>query len=319
MENRLLVEVEEEYSPIARLIELGRQKKYVTFDDILHFFPEAEKDIEQLEEAFSALLGAGVAFIENTPASEAPENELAAVEPRTCRRQPIPPRPPRRRSPPGPSAWPAPRKSHRSRRRPWCSRGRSCWAHSARPCRRIHPPRCPRATRGTGSGRPCPAAQSGTTYPSRRPRTASPAGCGSCRRAGRPARVHGQVAVGPGGICHAQVIAPGIPIDAIVLQAIRASLDARRVKGDDRVDHRRVPGNVDPADAVAVLYTIVLYAIVRVAAVQWSPPPPLRAVFPQPRCWQSSPSRCCRRTRPHHGPRRCRSAYCLKWSRLAQL
>ncbi len=80
MENRLLVEVEEEYSPIARLIELGRQKKYVTFDDILHFFPEAEKDIEQLEEAFSALLSAGVAFIENTPASEAPENELVAVE-----------------------------------------------------------------------------------------------------------------------------------------------------------------------------------------------------------------------------------------------
>ena len=80
MENRLLVEVEEEYSPIARLIELGRQKKYVTFDDILHFFPDAEKDIEQLEEAFSALLSAGVAFIENAPASEAPENELIALE-----------------------------------------------------------------------------------------------------------------------------------------------------------------------------------------------------------------------------------------------
>jgi len=80
MENRLLVEVEEEYSPIARLIELGRQKKYVTFDDILHFLPEAEKDLEQLEEAFSALLSAGVAFTENTPASETPENELVAVE-----------------------------------------------------------------------------------------------------------------------------------------------------------------------------------------------------------------------------------------------
>jgi RNA polymerase primary sigma factor len=80
MENRLLVEVEEEYSPIARLIELGRQKKYVTFDDILHFFPEAEKDIEQLEEAFSALLSAGVAFVEDAPASEAPENELDAVK-----------------------------------------------------------------------------------------------------------------------------------------------------------------------------------------------------------------------------------------------
>ena len=80
MENRLLLEVEEEYSPIARLIELGRQKKYVTIDDILHFFPEAEKDIEQLEEAFSALLSVGVAFVENTPASESPENELGAVE-----------------------------------------------------------------------------------------------------------------------------------------------------------------------------------------------------------------------------------------------
>jgi len=76
MENSLLVEVEEEYSPIARLIELGRQKKYVTIDDILHFLPEAEKDIEQLEEAFSALLSAGVAFVEDSPASEPPENEL---------------------------------------------------------------------------------------------------------------------------------------------------------------------------------------------------------------------------------------------------
>jgi RNA polymerase primary sigma factor len=79
MENRLLVEVEEEYSPIARLIELGRQKKCVTIDDILHFIPEAEKDIEQLEEAFSELLSAGVAFIEDAPASESEENELSTV------------------------------------------------------------------------------------------------------------------------------------------------------------------------------------------------------------------------------------------------
>ena len=80
MENRLLLEVDEEYSPVARLIELGRQKKYVTIDDILHVLPEAEKDIEQLEEAFSALLSAGVAFAEDAPAGESPENELDAVE-----------------------------------------------------------------------------------------------------------------------------------------------------------------------------------------------------------------------------------------------
>jgi RNA polymerase primary sigma factor len=80
MENPLLLEEEEEYSAIARLIELGRQKSYVTIDDILHFFPEAEQDVEQLEEAFAALLSAGVAFVEDTPGVEPPEDELAAVE-----------------------------------------------------------------------------------------------------------------------------------------------------------------------------------------------------------------------------------------------
>ncbi|MGB8215455.1 MAG: sigma-70 family RNA polymerase sigma factor [Anaerolineales bacterium] len=80
MNNHLLVEMDEENSPIARLIELGQQKKYVTIDDILHFFPEAEKDVEQLEEAFSALLSAGVAFVEDAPSGEPSENEGAAAE-----------------------------------------------------------------------------------------------------------------------------------------------------------------------------------------------------------------------------------------------
>jgi len=77
----LFEEDEEEYSPIARLIELGRQKSYVTLDDILHFFPEAEQDVEQLEEAFSALLSAGIPFVEEEEAGEEPaEEELALVE-----------------------------------------------------------------------------------------------------------------------------------------------------------------------------------------------------------------------------------------------
>nr|BAL57223.1 RNA polymerase primary sigma factor [uncultured Chloroflexota bacterium]BAL58041.1 RNA polymerase primary sigma factor [uncultured Chloroflexota bacterium] len=80
--NRILLfeEDEEEYSPIARLIELGRQKSYVTLDDILHFFPEAEQDVEQLEEAFSALMSAGIPFVEEIPGEEPPEEELAAAE-----------------------------------------------------------------------------------------------------------------------------------------------------------------------------------------------------------------------------------------------
>jgi RNA polymerase primary sigma factor len=73
----LIVEEEEEYSPIARLIELGRQKSYVTLDDILHFFPEAEQDVEQLEEAFAALLSAGIPFVEDSITAEPSEDELA--------------------------------------------------------------------------------------------------------------------------------------------------------------------------------------------------------------------------------------------------
>ncbi len=76
----LIVEEEEEYSPIARLIELGRQKSYVTIDDILHFFPEAEQDVEQLEEAFAALLSAGIPFMEDTTLAEPVEDELVATE-----------------------------------------------------------------------------------------------------------------------------------------------------------------------------------------------------------------------------------------------
>jgi RNA polymerase primary sigma factor len=72
----LIVEEEEEYSPIARLIELGRQKSYVTLDDILHFFPEAEQDVEQLEEAFAGLLSAGIPFVEDSITIEPSEDEL---------------------------------------------------------------------------------------------------------------------------------------------------------------------------------------------------------------------------------------------------
>src|SRR3972149_4122323 len=76
----LNVDDEEEYPAIARLVELGRQKSYVTLDDILHFFPEAEQDVEQLEEAFSALLSAGIPFVEDTASAEPTEDGLVAVE-----------------------------------------------------------------------------------------------------------------------------------------------------------------------------------------------------------------------------------------------
>ena len=35
--------LEEDFSPVAQLVELGRRQGYVTIDDVLKFFPEAEK------------------------------------------------------------------------------------------------------------------------------------------------------------------------------------------------------------------------------------------------------------------------------------
>ena len=68
------------YAPIARLIELGREKKYVTIDDILNFFPEAEREVSQLEEAFSALLNAGIPYVDDETAVEPSDKELVTEE-----------------------------------------------------------------------------------------------------------------------------------------------------------------------------------------------------------------------------------------------
>lgn len=68
---------EKEFSATARLLELGRKKTFVTIDDILQFFPEAEQDLDQLEEAFSALNNAGIPYVEDVPVTEEPvEDEI---------------------------------------------------------------------------------------------------------------------------------------------------------------------------------------------------------------------------------------------------
>jgi RNA polymerase primary sigma factor len=56
---------EEESSAIEQLLELGRERGFVTIDDILRFFPEAEGDIDQLERAYAALLSAGVTYLDD--------------------------------------------------------------------------------------------------------------------------------------------------------------------------------------------------------------------------------------------------------------
>ncbi|MGD9093873.1 MAG: sigma-70 family RNA polymerase sigma factor [Anaerolineales bacterium] len=71
---------EDRLSRIAKLIELGRNRGYVTLDDILIQFPEAEQDIDQLEEAFAALLSANIPYVDDAPTTEPVEEELVLEE-----------------------------------------------------------------------------------------------------------------------------------------------------------------------------------------------------------------------------------------------
>ena len=71
---------EVEHPAVAQLIELGRQKSFVTIDDILHFFPEAEQDVDQLEEAFAALISAGIPYIDDVTVGEPTDDDLAEEE-----------------------------------------------------------------------------------------------------------------------------------------------------------------------------------------------------------------------------------------------
>ncbi len=73
-------EHEEEHPAIARLIEMGRQKSFITIDDILTFFPEAETDVDQLEEAFAALISAGIPYVDDTTVGGPTEEDLAVEE-----------------------------------------------------------------------------------------------------------------------------------------------------------------------------------------------------------------------------------------------
>ncbi len=81
IDEELLHEMDDQEHPaIARLIELGRQKNYVTIDDILGFFPDAEQDVDQLEEAFAALISAGIPYLDETTPGGPSDDELTDDE-----------------------------------------------------------------------------------------------------------------------------------------------------------------------------------------------------------------------------------------------
>jgi RNA polymerase primary sigma factor len=67
--------VDNDYSTIAQIIQLGHRQGNVSLDDILNIFPEAEHDITRLEEVFAALLNAGLPYVEDEHSSEDDSSE----------------------------------------------------------------------------------------------------------------------------------------------------------------------------------------------------------------------------------------------------
>ena len=76
MEEMLKESTFEGENPLAHLLQIGSDKGYVTLDDIADVYPKAENNVEQLEEAFSALLTADIPYVEN----EEEAQELFAVD-----------------------------------------------------------------------------------------------------------------------------------------------------------------------------------------------------------------------------------------------
>ncbi|MBI3361068.1 MAG: RNA polymerase sigma factor [Chloroflexi bacterium] len=75
-----IIAAEEENPAINQLLELGRERGLVTYDDILRFFPEAERDIDQLEEVYAALMSAGVEIVDTVDAGDEPGDDELAEE-----------------------------------------------------------------------------------------------------------------------------------------------------------------------------------------------------------------------------------------------
>ncbi len=61
-------------NPINELIELGHSQGYVTFSNILNYFPDAKKDVSSLEKAFASLLEEDIPYLE-----EDDDDELEAI------------------------------------------------------------------------------------------------------------------------------------------------------------------------------------------------------------------------------------------------
>ena len=65
----------ESQDPIEKLIALGRSQGYVTFTNILDYFPDAKKKVESLEKAFAALIEEEIPYLDE----EAEDDDIEEI------------------------------------------------------------------------------------------------------------------------------------------------------------------------------------------------------------------------------------------------
>ena len=75
LNNQPIIDEDSPASALTRLLDYGRKKSYVSNDDILHFYPEAEQDIDQLEAVYNALGNAGIPIVEDDMTRIEPSDE----------------------------------------------------------------------------------------------------------------------------------------------------------------------------------------------------------------------------------------------------
>ena len=73
---------------LQRVLAFGRAQGQVTLDDIMRFFPEAEEDIGLLDEAFAALMSAGIPYLDEPAVLPAPKAEATVQKPKATLQKP---------------------------------------------------------------------------------------------------------------------------------------------------------------------------------------------------------------------------------------
>ncbi len=79
---------------IAKLLEKGKKEGYVTQEEVLAYFPEAEEDIQKLDDLYTIFIEEGVDVFESTGEEPAPEEierelEIQAVHDTTITSDPV--------------------------------------------------------------------------------------------------------------------------------------------------------------------------------------------------------------------------------------